>query len=107
MGGGFYDRVARRPEEQACVEVACGLEGLADTYAIAVASRNRRAADYRRCIKTAVGFLVRAQRMTDCTDRERSGFGESLASREQRIAVTGHVASGFIKSVQNGITEPT
>jgi hypothetical protein len=31
----FYDRVARQPEEQACVEVACGLEGLADAYPIA------------------------------------------------------------------------
>ena len=28
-------------------------------------------------------------------------------NREQCIDVTGHVASGFIKSVENGITEPT
>jgi len=105
--GGFYDRVARRPEEQACVQVACGLEGLADTYAIAVSSRDRRTAEYRRCIKTALGFLVRAQRTTDCSDRERGGFGGSLMSRKQRIDVTGHVASGFIKSVENRITEPT
>ena len=104
--GGFYDCVAHRPEEQACVQVACGLEGLADTYAIAVSSRDRRTAEYRRCIKTALGFLVQAQRTTDCTDRERGGFGGSLMSREQRIDVTGHVASGFIKSVENGITEP-
>jgi hypothetical protein len=103
---GFYDRVARRPERQACVEVACGLEGLADAYAIAVSAQDRRTADYRRCIETALGFLVRAQRTTDCTDRERGGFGGSLVSREQRIDVTGHVASGFIKSVENGITEP-
>jgi hypothetical protein len=103
---GFYDRVARRAEKQACVEVACGLEGLVEAYAIAVATRDHRIADYRRCIKTALGFLVRAQRITDCTDRERGGFGASLASREQRIDVTGHVASGFIKSIENGITEP-
>jgi hypothetical protein len=32
--------------------------------------------------------------------------GRALASREQRIDVTGHVASGFIKCVENGITEP-
>ncbi len=88
------------------MEVACGLEGLADTYAIAASSRNPRTADYRRCIKTALGFLVTAQRTTDCTNRERGGFGGSLASRAQRIDVTGHVASGFIKSVENGITEP-
>lgn len=99
---GFYDRVARQPEAQACVEVACGLEGIADAYAIAASSQDRRTGDYRRCILTALGFLMRAQRTTGCTDRERGGFGGSLAIREQRIDVTGHVASGFIKSVENG-----
>ena len=102
---GFYDRVARQPEAQACVEVACGLEGLADAYAIAASSEDRRTADYRRCILTALGFLMRAQRTTGCTDRERGGFGGSLAIREQRIDVTGHAASGFMKSVENGIDD--
>jgi hypothetical protein len=104
---GFYDRVARTPEAQACVEVACGLEGLADAYAIAVSSQDRRTVEYRRCIGTALGFLVRAQRTAGCTERERGGFGGSLANREQRIDVTGHVASGFIKSLENGIAGPT
>jgi len=103
---GFYDRVARQPEAQACVEVACGLEGLADAYAIAVSSQDRRTRDYRRCILTTLSFLMRAQRTTRCTDRERGGFGGSLATREQRIDVTGHVVSGFIKSVENGIDAP-
>lgn len=103
---GFYDRVGHQPEAQACVEVACGLEGLADAYAIAAASQDRRTGDYRRCILTALGFLVRAQRTIGCTDRERGGFGGSLANREQRIDVTGHVASGFIKSIDNGIDRP-
>jgi hypothetical protein len=103
---GFYDRVASRPEAQACVEVACGLEGLADAYAIAASSQDRRTRDYRRCIQTALGFLMRAQRTTGCTDRERGGFGGSLAIREQRIDVTGHVASGFIKSLENEIDAP-
>ena len=103
---GFYDRVARRPEQQACVEVACGLEGLADAYAIAAATGDHRTAHYRGFIKTALAFLVQAQRVTDCTDRERGGFGASLADREQRIDVSGHVANGFIKCVENGITEP-
>jgi hypothetical protein len=103
IDSGFYHRVARRPEAQACVEVACALEGLADAYAIAAASGDRRTADYRRCVLTALGFLMRAQRTTGCTDRERGGFGGSLANREQRIDVTGHVASGFIKSAENGI----
>jgi hypothetical protein len=103
---GFYDRVAREPEAQACVEVACGLEGLADAYAIAALSQDRRMGDYRRCLLAALGFLMRAQRITSCTDRERGGFGGSLAIREQRIDVTGHVASGFIKSVESGIDAP-
>jgi len=103
IASGFYERVARQPEAQACVEVACGLEGLVDAYAIAASSEDRRTRDYRRCVLTALGFLMRAQRTTGCTDRERGGFGASLAIREQRIDVTGHVASGFIKSVENGI----
>jgi hypothetical protein len=100
---GFYDRVARRPQAQACVEVACGLEGLADAYAIAALSQDRRTGDYRDCILTAVDFLIRVQRTTGCTGRERGGFGASLAMREQRIDVTGHAASGFMKCIQNGI----
>ncbi len=100
---GFYDRVARRPERQACVEVACALEGLADAYAIAASGQDRRMEEYRRCILTALGFLLRAQRTAGCTERERGGFGASLAIREQRIDVTGHVASGFMKSLENGI----
>jgi hypothetical protein len=106
IDGGFYDQVAGRPEAQACVEVACGLEGLADAYAIAAASQDRRTEDYRRCMLTALGFLLRAQRTTDCTDRERGGFGSTLVHREQRIDVTGHAASGFMKSLENGIDLP-
>jgi hypothetical protein len=100
---GFYDRIERRPEALTCVEVACGLEGLVDAYAIAASCHDGRTGDYRRCVLAALGFLLRAQRMTDCTDREKGGFGSSLAIREQRIDVTGHVASGFIKSVESGI----
>ncbi|MGZ5890632.1 MAG: hypothetical protein ACXWJS_08570 [Hyphomicrobium sp.] len=103
---GFYDRVARQPQAQACVEVACGLEGLADAYAIASSIKDCRAPDYRRCILIALDFLVRAQRTTGCTARERGGFGSSLAIREQRIDVTGHVASGFIKCLEHGIDAP-
>jgi hypothetical protein len=103
---GFYDRVARHPEAQACVEIACGLEGLADAYAIATRSQDRRMENYRRCVLTALDFLMRAQRTRGCTGRERGGFGASLAIREQRIDVTGHVASGFIKCVENGIDAP-
>jgi len=47
--------------------------------------------------------IIRAQRTTGCIDRERGGFGQSLAVREQRIDVAGHVTSGFMKSLENGI----
>jgi hypothetical protein len=100
---GFYNRVAHQPEAQVCVEVACGLEGIADAHAIAALRDDRRAEDYQQCIVTALDFLIRAQRTAGCTERERGGFGQSLANREQRIDVTGHVASGFIKSIENGI----
>jgi hypothetical protein len=103
---GFYDRMTRHPEALACVEVACGLEGLADAYAIATRRQDRRTENYRRCVLTALDFLMRAQRTSGCTGRERGGFGGSLAIREQRIDVTGHVASGFMKSFENGIEGP-
>jgi hypothetical protein len=99
----YYDHVACQPHTQTCVEVACALEGLADTYAIAALGHDRRVENYQRCILTALDFLIRAQRTTGATDRERDGFGQSLANREQRIDVTGHVVSGFIKSLENGI----
>jgi hypothetical protein len=74
IGKGFYEHVARRPEAQACVEVACGLEGLADAYAIAASIKDRRKGVYRDCILTALDFLMRAQRTTGCTEKERGGF---------------------------------
>lgn len=95
--------MACQPHAQTCVEVACALEGLADTYAIAALGHDRQVENYQPCILTALDFLIRAQRTTGCTDRERGGFGQSLAIREQRIDVTGHVASGFMKSLESGI----
>jgi hypothetical protein len=105
---GFYDRVTCHPETQACVEVACALEGIADAYAYAIAihGQDRRTENYRRCVLTALDFLMRAQRTSGCTGSERGGFGASLVVREQRIDVTGHVASGFIKCFENGIEGP-
>ncbi|HWE19017.1 MAG TPA: hypothetical protein VG758_17830 [Hyphomicrobiaceae bacterium] len=69
IGKGFYEHVARRPEAQACVEVACGLEGLADAYAIAASIKDRRKGVYRDCILTALDFLTHAQRTAGCTGR--------------------------------------
>jgi hypothetical protein len=73
---GFYDRVARRPGAQACVEVACGLEALADAYAIAASGQDRRTRDYRRCVQTALGFL-------SGRPATRTESGVALAPRSQ------------------------
>lgn len=104
LAGGFYDDVARHPHLQATVEVACALEGVNDAYALAAESHDvERQAAYAEAIRKALAFLLRAQRLDGGTARERGGFGHSLSDRTQRIDVTGHVVSGFIKSVSNGI----
>jgi hypothetical protein len=60
----------------------------------------------RPIIAVASLGVSRLRRTTGCTARERGGFGGSLTSRAQQVDVTGHVASGFIKSVEDGITDP-
>jgi hypothetical protein len=104
---GFYVDVERHPSRQATVEVACALEGVNDAYAIAAREHDaRRMRAYERAIRTGGAWLFRAQRLEACAVRERGGFGHSLSVRTQRIDVTGHVASAFIKSGQNGIEWP-
>lgn len=39
-----------------------------------------------------------------CAQMEEGGFGFSLSERTQRVDVTGHVVSAFIKSLRNAIT---
>jgi len=108
LGTGFYDGVERFPTRQATVEVASALEGANDAYAIARRERNaRHTRALERCIGVALGYLFRAQRLDDCTPRERGGFGHSLADRTQRIDVTGHVVSGFVKTARNRIATTT
>jgi hypothetical protein len=103
IDGRFYEEVERHPSRQAPVEVACALEGLNDAYALARAATDERPERYRRGICTGLEYLLRLQ----CTDggakRERGGYGLSLGERAQRIDITGHVASAFMKSVVNGI----
>ncbi len=101
---GFYDRVERNPAAQATVEVACALEGISDAYAIAARERDVHRMDaYARCCRIALAHLLRAQRLSHSTPRERGGFGHTLADRTQRIDVTGHVVGGFIKNLQSQI----
>jgi hypothetical protein len=100
---GFYEEVDRRPTRQASVEVACALEGLNDAYALARATNDDRVHSYRRSICAGLAYLLRLQCGANGTERERGGFGVSLQDRTQRIDITGHAASAFIKSAQNGI----
>jgi len=100
----FYEEIERHPMRQATVEVASALEGLNDAYSIAKRERDAdHLGSYERCIRIALAWLLRAQRLDHCTVRERGGFGHSLTQRTQRIDVTGHVASGFIKTAGNDL----
>jgi hypothetical protein len=85
------------------VEVASALEGLNEAYFLAHCSGDARAEHYRQCICTGLAYLLRLQRTEDGTERERGGFGFSLNERTQRIDITGHAASAFMKSVANSI----
>jgi hypothetical protein len=104
IASGFYDRVAHQPTAQACVEVACALEALADAYSIAALHHDCWVGDYRRCIRTALDFLVRVQRTAGCQDRERGGFGESLSNCEQGIDVTGTLRADSSRALSKGST---
>jgi hypothetical protein len=100
---GFYESVEQHPARHVSVEVACALEGLNDAYAVARASSDSRAECYRDRICDGLAYLLRVQCTQDGTERERGGFGMSLDDRAQRIDVTGHAVSAFLKSMQNGI----
>lgn len=104
---GFYEDVQRCPTQQTSVKVACALEGLNDAYALVYTSDEKRAQRYHHCICTGLAYLLRLQCTRDGTkremERERGGFGLSLEKPMQRIDITGHAASAFLKSIQNGI----
>jgi hypothetical protein len=100
---GFYEGIQQRPGQQVSVEVASAVEGLNEAYFLARRSENARAEHYRQCICTGLAYLVRLHSTQDGTGKELGGFGFSLNERTQRIDITGHVASAFMKSVENGI----
>jgi hypothetical protein len=103
VDGGFYREVERHPARQVSVEVACALEGLNDAYVIARGLKDDRAERYRKCICTGLKYLLTLQCIDTGTEKERGGFGASLSERAQRIDITGHAASSFMKSAENGI----
>ena len=99
---GFFDAVERQPGRQSSVAVACALEGLNDAYAVARAERDRRLDGYARCICTGLRYLLALQSTEPTSGRSRGGFGFTTTDRTQRIDVTGHVASAFMKAIENG-----
>lgn len=103
IGGGFYDAVRRHPARQSAVAVACALEGLTDAYALARDTDPGRASRYRGCVRTGLAYLLGLQSTGGEAGRERGGFGMSLGDRAQRIDVTGHAASAFMKAVATGV----
>jgi hypothetical protein len=103
IGQGFYESVQRHPARHVSVQVACALEGLNDAYVLVRAAKDQRAERYRACICAGLAYLLRLQCTQNGMERERGGFGMSLDERAQRIDVTGHAASVFIKSIQNDV----
>jgi hypothetical protein len=104
---GFYENVERDPAAQVSVEVACALEGLNNSYSFTHTSDDERAKRYQQCICIGLAYLLRLQCTHDGTERERGGFGLTLQNRTQRIDITGHAASAFMKSIENGIECPS
>jgi hypothetical protein len=100
---GFFVAVERHPGRHISVEVACAVEGLNDAYAVALASRDARAEPYRRAICAGLEYLLALQSTQSDATREIGGFGMSRGDRTQRIDVTGHAASGFLKSIANDV----
>jgi hypothetical protein len=100
---GFYEGVQQRPGLQVSVEVASAVEGLNEAYFLARCRGDARAERYGQCVCTGLAYLLRLQSMQDGNERERGGFGFSLNERTQRIDISGHAASAFMKSVENGI----
>jgi hypothetical protein len=100
---GFYEGVQQRPGQQSSVEVASAVEGLNEAYFLARRCNDARAECYGQCVCTGLAYLLRLQSTQDRAERERGGFGFSLNDRTQRIDITGHVASAFMKSFENSI----
>jgi hypothetical protein len=55
------------------------------------------------CICAGLAYLFDLQCAQSDRPREVGGFGMSFGERTQRIDVTGHAASAFMKTAGNGI----
>jgi len=101
----FYIDIQIHPARQSSVEVACAAEGLNDAYSIAAGGHEeQRMERYRESLCIALSYLLDVQCTEHCAQMEEGGFGFSLSERTQRVDVTGHVVSAFVKSLRNAIT---
>ena len=98
---GFYSSIQKHPDRPSTVEVACAVEGLADAYALAVFENDKHCANYQDCLRIGLSYLLEAQCIDNCVQRESGGFKFSLDNRTQRVDVTGHAASAFMKCLIN------
>jgi len=99
----FYEIVEACPQKCSTVEVACALEGICDACSLISNDVDllQLHNSFRHAIFVAVSFLLRVQKETVAVStyspRGVGGFGHGLHHATQRIDVTGHVSSGFMK----------
>jgi len=97
----FFERIRKWPKNYATVEVACALEGLADTYFMLEKEDYFRRHYYTNAIRACVTYLLNVQNKSHSDPNARGGFGASLLHHTQRVDVTGHASNAFIKVLQD------
>lgn len=102
----FAHLIGRRAVLYHTVEVACALEGMADAlgivcdeirekgHAIPLEQHKDR---YRSAINASCSFLLAVQEKQRNHEVAYGGFGHGLDNPVQRLDVTGHVTSAFMK----------
>lgn len=97
----FYRLLREHPEDQATVKVACALEGLSDAYILAKQADNvTMTNEFKELITIAAHHLLSIQEKKDQIGKGGFGHGVGSWSRKQRLDITGHVQSSFIKILQ-------
>ena len=103
VDSGSWDQLRKQHfKSLATVEVACGLEALADGAKVALDSspdvqQNEQVAKYWPNIIKAVDFLQRVQDQAPASGIGRGGLGHGLNLSEQRLDVTGHAINALVK----------
>jgi len=91
LAHGSYDRLST-------VEIACGLEALADGTLVALeCSQKKLASQYWHAVVQAVHFLEAVQEQVPKDSVGYGGLGYGLQVQEQRLDVTGHAVNALTK----------